>query len=239
MPSRRAKITRSAANVARYDDGVGTDRLIRRRPQRARGEILDVDPLAGVVLRGVGPPPQDVDPFRSAMTAARIREQDAVAGSAEQGHVRLFGMRRIDFVDRDTRRRRRLESGDGRVGLRRPRHVEARHALIEQQRRGADRCVGHESPLPYAFGFRFADAQRVVERDETHPDVMRHERADGGDPLVWIDARVVERVVKPVLAERAAALELGQVAQALRARRPPAPARWRTARRRDRTPDRA
>ncbi len=104
-------------------------------------------------------------------------------------------------------------SGDGRVGLRRPRHVAARHALVEQQRRGADRGVGHESPLPDALGFRFADAQRVVERDETHPDVMRHERAHDGHALVGIDARVVERIVESVRAERAAPLELGEVSQ--------------------------
>ena len=35
------------------------------------------------------------------------------------------------------------------------------------------------------------------------------------DPLVGLDARVVERVVEPVRAERAAPLELGEVSQGL------------------------
>ena len=101
-------------------------------------------------------------PIRSAMAAPGVREQHAVAGAAEQRDVRLGRVRRVDLVHLEVRSRRWLD-GDrvGRVRLRRPRHIASRHALVEQQRRGANGGVGHETTLPDSLRLCVADAQRV------------------------------------------------------------------------------
>ena len=178
--------------------------LMCHRPHCTRGEILDVNPVAGVVLSRVGAPAEHVQPIRSAMTAPRVREQHAVAGAAQQRDVRLRRVRRIDLVHLEVRSRRWLD-GDrlGRIRLRRPRHIASRHTLVEQQRRGANGGVGHETTLPNSLCLCVTDAQRVGQRDEAHPNVMRHEGSHDRNVFVIRDARIIERVVESEFAQGA------------------------------------
>src|SRR4029079_15812022 len=103
----------------------------------------------------------------------------------------------------------------GRVGLRGPRDVSAWDALVEQERRGSHGRIGRETPLPNPLTRRVADAERVIERDETHRDMMAHVRAYDRDALILITPRVIERVVEAVGAECSVPLEFGEIVQRL------------------------
>jgi hypothetical protein len=52
------------------------------------------------------------------------------------------------------------------------------------------------TPLPL-----FPDAQRVGQRDQTHPNVMRHEGSHDRNVFVTRDTRIIERVVESELAK--------------------------------------
>src|SRR4051812_7038650 len=104
---------------------------MRGRPHCVRRQILDVDPMPCVVLYAVRPPTEYVDTVGATMPATRVREEHAVASSAEQRHVRLGRIRRVDFMYLNVRSHRGRIAGHWRVRLCGTRDVAPRHALVE------------------------------------------------------------------------------------------------------------
>ena len=151
-----------------------TRRLMSRRPDVTGAEILYVAPLAEVVASTVVSPTSDSEISVATESAAGVRDQSRVGNVAENSDHRLGRVWRLDLAH---------------CWLlhlaRHPRHIVAlnvlnsespRDALLQDQLRRADQRIHVEPPRPYL------PIERVVQCNQAHPNVMRHERADDSLP---------------------------------------------------------
>ena len=188
-----------------------TDRLMRDRPHGAGRDVANVDPLAGGIAGCVGAPAIHVHVSAATVPAAGVREQHGVRLPAEQSHLRLRGVRRVEVADDGVRSRCANEGIGAGVRLGGTRGVTTWHPLVEQQGRATDGGVRKKATLPDALAS--LEIERVVQRDDRHADVMRHEGAHDCRTSVGLRACVVERIVVPKLTERAQLLERHEIAQ--------------------------
>ena len=193
--------------------GRGPGRLVSGRPNTTGRQILDVDPLTGIVARGIGAPTRYRYAVGTTVAAAGIGDQGAIWEIAEQANARLGRVRRVELANhrlfgRQTGRRHLRDIRLGRL-----RGVTARHALIEQESRSPAHWVSHETALPQAVAL--FNVQSIIERNEAHADVMRHRRADDRVHRVRVGARIVDRIVKAELAQRPFALEAREIRERL------------------------
>ena len=188
-----------------------THRLVRGGPDRTRRDVADVDPLPGRIACGIRAPAKHVHVAAAAVSAAGIREQHAVRWASQEADARLRRVRRVELAERHARAWRAHERIPFVDRLCLARGVAARHALVEQQGGRANCGIAQEPPLPDSLPPLEIDG--VVERNDGHPDVMRHERSHDGRRARRFRSRVVEGVVEPVRAVRTDALERGEVRQ--------------------------
>ena len=211
VPSLKDDAVSGEGNTVRVGRRPG--RLIRSRPDATSRQILDVDPLAGIVARRIGAPACYGHAVGTAVAAAGIGNENTIRKVAEQAHTRLGRLRRVKLAN-DRRLGSQTRRGHLRgIWLRRLRGVAARHALIEQEPGGSAHWVGHEAALPQAVAL--CKVQRVVERNEAHADVMRHRCADDRVQRVRVGSRIVYRIVEAELAQRPFALEAREIRERL------------------------
>ena len=82
-----------------------------------------------------------------------------------------------------------------------------RDPLVEEERGRTHHRVGVKALLPDAID------QRVGERHQCHPHVVRHVAAHNGERLAWRRTRIVERVVEAELTIRAELLKCAKVGE--------------------------
>ncbi len=181
--------------------------LVRRRPDVAGAQVLHVAPLPVVVACRVVMPPGNGKISVAAEPAARIRDQSRVRHVSENADDRLRSVRRFDLAHggllRLARYPRRVISLD-------VLHREATgDPLLQHQLRRAHEWIEMEAARPYLL------VKRVVERDDAHPDVVRHEGAH--DRLAGAGRRpgVVESIAESIGTERPLILESRQIFERL------------------------
>ena len=191
-----------------------THGLVCRRPHCTGHDVADVNPLSGRVARAVGAPAEDVHLTAAAVSASRVREQHTVRLATEQPDARLRRVRRVELARDRERSWRAHERIRGRIGLRGPRGVAARHPLVEQQCGRAHGGITQEPALPDPLPP--LEIERVVQREHRHADVVRHRCAnDGGTIGEGLGPRIIDCVEEPIRSVCTDALEHRQIAQRL------------------------
>ncbi len=141
--------------------------LMRGRPDVPGAQILDVAPLAVVVARRVVAPARDGEISVTAEPAARIRNQRRIRNVSEDANHRLRSVRSLDLPNGGLLH---LARHACRVVALDILHRQApRYTLLQHQLRGSHQRIQMESARPDL------SVERVVERDDAHSDVVRHE----------------------------------------------------------------
>ena len=170
--------------------------------------------MSGRVARAVGAPAEDVHLTAAAVSASRVREQHTVRLATEQPDARLRRVRRVELARDRERSWRAHEWIRGRIGLRGPRGVTARHPLVEQECGRAYGGIAQEPSLPDPLPP--LEIERVVQRDHRHADVVRHRCAnDGGTIGEGLGPRIIDCVEEPIRSVCTDALEHRKIAQRL------------------------
>ena len=150
--------------------GLGSRRLVRRRPDMSGAQILDVAPLSVVVARRVVAPPRDREIPVPTEPAACIRDQRRIRDVPENADDRLRRVRRLDLAHG---RLLHLARHACRVVALDVVHREApRNSLLQHQLGRPHERVQVEAARPYL------SIERVVERNDAHSNVVSHEGAD-------------------------------------------------------------
>src|SRR6187549_606139 len=143
-----------------------------RRPDVAGAQILHIAPLAVVVARAVVPPARYGEIPETTETTARVRDESRVRNVAEDPDHRLRRVWRLDLAHSGLLHL----AGHTRSGI--ALHILHRepawNPLLQHQLGGPHQWIGVESTRPDL------PVERVRERDDAHPDVVRHESAHHG-----------------------------------------------------------
>ena len=181
--------------------------LMGRRPDMTGAQVLYVAPLTEVVARAIVSPPRHCKIPVTTEPAAGIRDQSGVRYVSENSDDRLRCMRSLDLAHRRflhlARHSRNI------VALNILNGEPARDALLQDQLGRAHQWIHVEAARPYL------PIERVVQCDDAHPDVMRHERAHDGLSGTRRRTRVVERVPESVGAQCALCLESRKILERL------------------------
>ena len=189
--------------------GRRTHGLVRRRPDLSSVDVLHIAELAGVIRGAVRAPPRDIEIAVAAVAAAGVAEHDRVRQAPEERHVGPRCIGRVDLAHDGSLERRIGKRILGARFARGMKHELPWNPLVQQQRRGAHQRVGVKPAGPDVAG------ERVGERDQRHPHVVRHEIAHDRVALAGVGTRVIERVVEAEVAQRALLLEGREVRERL------------------------
>ena len=186
--------------------GACGSRLMGVRPALAGRGLADVAERAPVVARRIFPPSRDGQILPAAAAAAGVGHHHVIVPVRQQLHLRRRRGRRGDDAHRH------LRVGDIGTRARELRHMREyidrlRDALLQQEQRRLELRIGQEALLHRTI------AQQIVQRQQAHALVMRHERAHDLARLAARQTRrrVVDRLVKPEATCRAVRSQALQV----------------------------
>src|SRR5688500_6856592 len=203
--------TSEGDSIAREPDviplGLGAARVIGGGPHVAGRQILDEAELVVVVTGAVVTPARDSEISVAAVSPAGVGDERGIGNAPEHADHRLRRVRSLHLAHRRLLGLARHSRGVVALDIldRQP----ARYALLQHQLGGSHERIGVEPAWPDLL------VQHVVERDETHADVVSHVRADDRLSRSRRRSRIIERIAESIGAKSALALEHGEVLERL------------------------
>ncbi len=188
---------------------LGAGWLVRGGPRAAASEVLHVDEASRVVARAVRPPARDGQLFVPAVARAAVGHHDRVREVAQQRDFRSWSVGGRDLANRRSLHLGAWQRLIGRRLLGFLEHQPTRHALVQQHVRRAHQRICVEAAEPYPV------EQRIRERHETHPGVVRHVVVHHGEGVPGLRPREIERIAETVDPQRSARLQPREVVESV------------------------